>query len=118
LLARDAVYLIRLHLFGENAMSAQLDERMAQAAWDVLLKMRDSDPVGYREMFANLIPRDALPREAYSDRQLEVIFGAVCRGLARRAARGAAALNEAPISRDTWTGAQRSRSAPLASSPW
>jgi hypothetical protein len=28
-------------------MSAQLDERMAQAAWDVLLEMRDTDPVGY-----------------------------------------------------------------------
>ena len=74
-------------------MSAQLDERMAQAAWDVLLEMRDTDPVGYREMFANLIPRDALPSEAYSDHQLEVIYGAVCRGLARRAARVATTLN-------------------------
>jgi hypothetical protein len=73
-------------------MSAQLDERMAQAAWDVLREMRDSDPVGYREMFFNLIPRDALPSEVYSDRQLEVIYGAVCRGLARRAARVAATL--------------------------
>ena len=72
-------------------MSAQLDERMAQAAWDVLLEMRDTDPVGYREMFSNLIPRDALPSEAYSE--LEVIYGAVCRGLARRAARVAATLN-------------------------
>jgi hypothetical protein len=27
-------------------MSAQLDERMAQAAWDVLREMRDTDPVG------------------------------------------------------------------------
>jgi len=74
-------------------MSAQLDERMAQAAWDVLREMRDTDPVGYREMFSNLIPRDALPSEVYSDRQLEVIYGAVCRGLARRAARVAATLN-------------------------
>ena len=74
-------------------MSAQLDERMAQAAWDVLREMRDTDPVGYREMFSNLIPRDALPSEAYSDRQLEVIYDAVCRGLARRAARVAATLN-------------------------
>ena len=74
-------------------MSAQLDERMAQAAWDVLLEMRDTDPVGYRERFSNLIPKDALPSEAYSDRQLEVIYGTVCRGLARRAARVAATLN-------------------------
>ena len=74
-------------------MSAQLDERMAQAAWDVLLEMRNTDPVGYREMFSNLIPRDALPSEAYSDHQLEVIYGAVCRGLARRAARVATTLN-------------------------
>jgi hypothetical protein len=50
-------------------MSAQLDERMAQAAWDVLLEMRDTDPVGYREMFSNLIPRDALPSEVYSWRE-------------------------------------------------
>ena len=74
-------------------MSAQLDERMAQAAWDVLLEMRDTDPVGYREMFSNLIPRDALPSEVYSDRQLEVIYDAVCRGLARRAARIATRLH-------------------------
>ena len=74
-------------------MSAQLDERMAQAAWDVLREMRDTDPVGYREMFSNLIPRDALTSEVYSDRQLEVIYRAVCRGLARRAARIATRLH-------------------------
>jgi hypothetical protein len=74
-------------------MSAQLDERMAQAAWDVLREMRDSDPVGYREMFSNLIPLDAPPSEVYSDRQLEVIYGAVCRSLARRAARIATRLH-------------------------
>jgi hypothetical protein len=74
-------------------MSTQLDERMAQAAWDVLREKRDTDPVGYREVFSNLIPTDALPSEVYSDRQLEVIYGAVCRGLARRAAQVAATLN-------------------------
>ena len=74
-------------------MSAQLDERMARAAWNVLREMRDTDPVRYRELFANLIPLDALPSEVYSDRQLEVIYGAVCRGLARRAARIATRLH-------------------------
>jgi hypothetical protein len=69
-------------------MSTQLDERMARAAWDVLREMRDTDPVGYREMFSNLIPRDAaLPSEVYSDRQLEVIYGAAKEGLERRSAR-------------------------------
>jgi hypothetical protein len=48
-------------------MSAQLDERMAQAARDVLREMRDTDPVGYREMFSNLIPRDALPTRRHDD---------------------------------------------------
>jgi hypothetical protein len=74
-------------------MSAELNDRMARAAWELLREMRDTDPVGYREFFANLIPLDALPSEVYSDRQLEVIYGAVCRGLARRAARVAAALH-------------------------
>jgi hypothetical protein len=74
-------------------MSAQLNDRMARAAWELLVEMRDTDPVGYREFFANLIPLDALPSEVYSDRQLEVIYDAVCRGLARRAARVAATLN-------------------------
>jgi hypothetical protein len=74
-------------------MSAQLNERMARAAWDMLHEMSATDPVGYREFFANLIPLDALPSEVYSDRQLEVIYDAVCRGLARRAARVAATLN-------------------------
>jgi hypothetical protein len=49
--------------------------------------MRDTDPTRYRELFANLIPLDALPSEVYSDRQLEVIYDATKRGLERRAAR-------------------------------
>jgi hypothetical protein len=64
---------------------SELNEQMARAAWDMLLEMRATDPVGYREFFANLIPLDALPSEVYSDRQLEVIHGAVVRGFARRA---------------------------------
>jgi hypothetical protein len=76
-----------------NAVSAELDDRMARAAWELLVEMRDTDPVGYREFFANLISLDALPSEVYSDRQLEVIYDAVCRGLARRSARVAGPLN-------------------------
>ena len=74
-------------------MSAQLGERMARELRAFLRKMRDTDPVRYREFFANLIPSDALPSEAYSDRQLEVIYGAMMRGFARRAARLAVTLN-------------------------
>jgi hypothetical protein len=44
-------------------------------------------------MFSNFIPFDASPSEVYSDRQLEVIYGAVCRSLARRAARIATRLH-------------------------
>jgi hypothetical protein len=36
----------------------------------MLQEMRDADPARYREMFANLIPLDALPSEAYSDCRL------------------------------------------------
>jgi hypothetical protein len=53
-----------------------------RAAWNVLHEMRDTDSVRYRELFANLVPVDALPQEVYSDGQLEVIYGAVRRGLA------------------------------------
>jgi hypothetical protein len=73
-------------------MSAQLDDRMARELRSMLQEMRDADPARYREMFANLIPLDALPSEAYSDRQLEVIYDAMVRGFARRAARLAASL--------------------------
>jgi hypothetical protein len=82
----------RLHSRTAN-VSGPLDELMARRAWSLLREMRDADPVGYREMFSNFIPLDAPPSEVYSDRQLEVIYGAVCRGLARRAARIATRLH-------------------------
>src|SRR5712672_2745272 len=75
------------------ALPISLDELMARRAWSLLREMRDADPVGYREMFSNFIPLNAPPSEVYSDRQLEVIYGAVCRGLARRAARIATRLH-------------------------
>jgi hypothetical protein len=70
-----------------------LDQRMIRELRPMLREMRDEDPTRYRKLFSTLIPQDALPSEVYSDRQLEVIYGAVCRGLARRAARVAATLH-------------------------
>jgi hypothetical protein len=66
-----------------------LDQRMIRELRPMLREMRDTDPARYRELFANLIPPDALPGEGYSDRQLEVICDATKRGLERRAARRA-----------------------------
>jgi len=64
-----------------------LDQRMIRELRPMLREMRDTDPTRYRELFANLIPPDALPSEVYSDRQLEVIYDATKLGLERRAAR-------------------------------
>jgi hypothetical protein len=64
-----------------------LDQRMIRELRPMLREMRDRDPTRYRELFANLIPLDALPSEVYSDRQLEVIYDAAKRGLERRSAR-------------------------------
>jgi hypothetical protein len=70
-----------------------LDQRMIQELRPMLREMRDTNPARYRELFANVIPPDALPSEVYSDRQLEVIYAAAKRGLERRSARLAATLN-------------------------
>jgi hypothetical protein len=64
-----------------------LDQRMIRELRPLLREMRDTDPARYRDLFANLIPLDALPSEVYSDRQLEVIYDAAKRGLERRSAR-------------------------------
>jgi hypothetical protein len=48
---------------------------------------RDLDPDTYREMFRPFLPLDALPSDALSDRQLEVICDAMVKGLARLARR-------------------------------
>jgi hypothetical protein len=52
-----------------------------------LRQLRDLDPGKYREMFRTLLPVDALPNDALSDRQLEVNCDAMLKGLARRALR-------------------------------
>ena len=64
-----------------------LDQRMIRELRPMLREMRDRDPTRYRELFANLIPLDALPSEVYSDRQLEVIYVAAKEGLERRSGR-------------------------------
>jgi hypothetical protein len=62
---------------------------------EMLRSLRDTDPATYRELFATLIPLDALPSEALSDRQLEVNCDAMLKGLARlaRRDRGSASLH-------------------------
>ena len=52
-----------------------------------LRRFRDNDPDAYREVFHTLLPMDALPSDALSDRQLEVICNALVKGLARLARR-------------------------------
>jgi hypothetical protein len=52
-----------------------------------LRQLRDLDPGKYREMFRTLLPVDALPSDALSDRQLEVNCDAMVKGLARLARR-------------------------------
>jgi hypothetical protein len=54
--------------------------------------LRDTDPAAYRRIFADRIPLDAQPSEAYSDRQLEVIRSAMRRTL-EEMARAAATLH-------------------------
>jgi hypothetical protein len=51
-----------------------------------LRRFRDNDPDAYREVFT-LLPMDALPSDALSDHQLEVICNALVKGLARLARR-------------------------------
>ena len=57
--------------------------------------LQDADPDAYREMFRPLLPLDALPSDALSDRQLEVNCDAMLKGLARlaRRDRGSASLH-------------------------
>jgi len=60
-----------------------------------LRQLRDLDPGKYREMFRTLLPVDALPSDALSDRQLEVNCNAMLAGMARiaRLDRGLAKLH-------------------------
>ena len=68
------------------ARSAALEET-PETMREKLRKLRDLDPDAYREMFRPLLPVDALPSDALSDRQLEVNCDAMLKGLARIARR-------------------------------
>jgi hypothetical protein len=52
-----------------------------------LRRFRDGDPDAYRRAFRTLLPVDALPADALSDRQLEVICKTMLGGLDRVARR-------------------------------
>jgi hypothetical protein len=54
---------------------------------EMLRELRDSTPETYCKMFRPLLPLDALPADALSDQQLEVICAAMLDGLARLALR-------------------------------
>ena len=58
-----------------------------------LMQLRDRDPDSYREIFHTLLPVDALPSDALSDRQLEVICDAMVKGLARLARRNRGSIH-------------------------
>ena len=58
-----------------------------------LRAFRKLDPDTYREMFRPLLPLDALPSDALSDRQLEVNCDAMLRGLARLARRNRGSIH-------------------------
>jgi hypothetical protein len=66
----------------------------SEALWETPDTMREKlrhfrqlDPDTYRKMFRTLLPVDALPSDALSDRQLEINCDAMLKGLARRARR-------------------------------
>ena len=61
--------------------------RLRQAMREKLRQLRELDPDTYRENFRTLLPVDALPSDALSDRQLEVNCDAMLKGIARIARR-------------------------------
>jgi hypothetical protein len=56
-----------------------------------LRSYRDLDPDTYRAMFRPLLAPDALPSDALSDQQLEIISGMMVRELTRQARKRALA---------------------------
>ena len=81
-------------MLSEAVLSEALRET-PETMREKLRLFRDGDPDTYRKMFRTLLPLDALPGDALSDRQLEVICDAMLRGLARlaRRDRGLASLH-------------------------
>ena len=83
-------------------MSVWADRRLAmmlaespETMQEKLRMFRDDDPDAYRRAFRPLLPVGALPRDALSDRQLEVNCDAMLKGIARvaRRERGMAKLH-------------------------
>lgn len=75
-----------MSVWSEMRLAMMLDET-PDTMREKLRQLRDLDPGRYREMFRTLLPVDALPSDALSDRQLEVNCDAMLRGLARLARR-------------------------------
>jgi hypothetical protein len=73
-------------MLSEAVLSEALRET-PETMREKLRQLRDLDPGKYREMFRTLLPVDALPSDALSDRQLEVNCSAILAGLARIARR-------------------------------
>jgi hypothetical protein len=67
-------------------LAMMLDETPATMR-EKLRQLRDIDPAAYREGFRTLLPVEALPSDALSDRQLEVNCDAMLKGIARIARR-------------------------------
>jgi hypothetical protein len=75
-----------MSVWREIRLAMMLDETPATMR-EKLRQLRELDPDTYRENFRTLLPVDALPSDALSDRQLEVNCDAMLKGIARIARR-------------------------------
>jgi hypothetical protein len=75
-----------MSVWREMRLAMMLDETPATMR-EKPRQFRDLDPDTYCENFRPLLPVDALPSDALSDRQLEVNCDAMLKGIARIARR-------------------------------
>jgi hypothetical protein len=75
-----------MSVWGDMRLGMMLDET-PDTMREKLRQLRDHDPDTYCKKFRPLLPVDALPSDALSDRQLEVNCDAMVKGLARLARR-------------------------------
>jgi hypothetical protein len=73
-----------MSVWGDIRLGMMLDET-PDTMREKLRQLRDLDPDSYCANFRTLLPVDALPSDALSDRQLEVISGIMVRALTRQA---------------------------------
>jgi hypothetical protein len=66
-----------------DRLSKEFMRETPETMREKLRQFRDLDP--YRKMFCTLLPLDALPSDALSDRQLDVICDVMVKALARLA---------------------------------